>query len=82
AFMPGTGIRQLQAWDGDGLDITQAEDGTLYFTSNAGVVEVDANGLVQSRAVGVATISIINAGGQTDIPVVVQAPSNGATAVG
>ncbi|MGO8655740.1 hypothetical protein ACC771_08615, partial [Rhizobium ruizarguesonis] len=28
AFMPGTGIRQLQAWDGDGLDITQAEDGT------------------------------------------------------
>ncbi|MGO8657637.1 hypothetical protein ACC771_18790, partial [Rhizobium ruizarguesonis] len=46
------------------------------------VVEVDANGLVHSRAVGVATISIINAGGQTDIPVVVQAPSNGATAVG
>jgi VCBS repeat-containing protein len=75
------GLRQLKVTDVDGNDLTQAATGTRYFVSNAEVAEITADGLVRAKASGVARLSIVNAGGQTDIELKVQMPSQGATTI-
>jgi YD repeat-containing protein len=75
----GTGQRQLVVTDDSGADISSPDSGTLYFSSNSSIVTVSATGLVTAHATGQATVSILNLGGQTDIPVLVEEPlANGA----
>src|SRR5262249_9231206 len=82
AFVPLTGVRQLQVSTSEGFDITPASAGTLYFTSNSGVVQVSTDGFAQTGAEGEAIISVINGGFQADVPVSVSEPHVGATILG
>ena len=75
------GLRQLKITADDGTDITAASAGTQYFISNPTVASVTPDGLVVGLDPGVATISVVYNGGQTDIPLRVQVPSVGPTVV-
>jgi VCBS repeat-containing protein len=76
------GTRQLEISTPDGTDITSSSNGTLYFISNPNVATVSADGFVTGVAAGVADITAIYNGSEADIPIRVQDPSIGPTAIG
>lgn len=57
-------------------DITSAAAGTTYATSNATVVAVDADGVRQVLATGVAVVSALNSGLRDNVVFVVEDPAN------
>ena len=65
--------------DASQADVTFAERGTGYRTSNPAIATVDANGLVTARASGVALVSAVNEGalGVIRLQVVASGDSDG-----
>jgi hypothetical protein len=65
--------------DGSTGDVTAADKGTNYRTSNPAIATVDAGGLVTARASGVALLSAVNEGalGMLRIQVVTSGDSDG-----
>ncbi|WP_334407672.1 Ig-like domain-containing protein [Bradyrhizobium sp. AZCC 2289] len=76
------GQRQLDVATEDGIDVTTSDNGTRYFTSNPNIITVSSDGFVTGLASGVATISVIYNGSQSDIPIRVENPSFGPTLIG
>jgi hypothetical protein len=82
SLLSNGGTRQLDISTQDGTDVTPSADGTLYFTSNPDIATVTADGFVTGVNPGVATITAINNGSESDISVRVQVKSVGPTLVG
>jgi hypothetical protein len=65
--------------DGSTADVTAAEKGTDYRSSNPAIVSVDANGMATAHASGVALVSAVNEGalGMIRLQVVTSGDSDG-----
>jgi hypothetical protein len=81
-LLPHGAGRQFHVTGPDGSDVTAADSGILYFVSNPSVASVSAEGFVTGLNPGVATLSVVYAGGQLDVPLSVQAPTVGRTVRG
>src|SRR5262249_5809179 len=68
---PG-GLRQLRVTDVADQDLSAASAGTRYFVSNPNVISITPDGLVTAITKGVATIYVVNAGGQSQLEVSVE----------
>ncbi len=79
----GTGKRQLKVTSlFDDQDISSSDTGTKYFVSNSDVVEVSIDGLITAKAIGVATVTVINGYQQQTILIRIVAPNEGVFEIG
>ncbi len=79
AILPNGGTRQTVVKRGESGStyVNRAADGTLYFSGNADVADVTADGLITGRSVGETTVTVINRYAEDQMRVVVQPPMSG-----
>ncbi|MBX9640295.1 MAG: Ig-like domain-containing protein, partial [Mycobacteriaceae bacterium] len=86
ALVPNGGTRQIVTTLGVGrqIYITEASNGTLYFSGNSDIATVTANGLIQAHAEGETTVTAIYGYAEDIVRVKVDAPlsQNGTAVVG
>ncbi|MCB2028921.1 MAG: hypothetical protein KDH18_09735, partial [Rhodoferax sp.] len=75
-ILPDGGSRQIVVSLGETgrIYITEAADGTLYFSGNTDVVTVGANGLIEAAGEGSTSVTVINGYGEEVIQAQVQPP--------
>ncbi|MCB2002255.1 MAG: hypothetical protein KDH91_18690, partial [Rhodoferax sp.] len=75
-ILPDGGSRQIVVSLGETgrITITEAADGTLYFSGNTDVVTVGANGLIEAVGEGRTHVTVINGYGEEVIAVQAQPP--------
>jgi VCBS repeat-containing protein len=73
--------RQLKVSLPDDSAISEAASGTQYFISDSNVADINADGLIHSKTAGTAFITIVHAGSQHTITLVVQPAVTGPAAV-
>ncbi|HND23400.1 MAG TPA: putative Ig domain-containing protein, partial [Rhodocyclaceae bacterium] len=76
------GKRQILANLYGAMDLAPASSGTHYYVSNDQIISVSADGLISARQSGEATVTVINGGAETIIPVKVEKPFVGPTVLG
>ncbi len=78
----GGTTRQLIITSQDKTNYSAASTGTTYYSSNAQILDVSADGLIASRAPGVATVTVINGPAEKVIPIRVEVPQLGPVVLG
>jgi YD repeat-containing protein len=74
------GQRQLKVSLDNQVDLAAGSTGTVYYVSNPSVIQVSADGLIQAKDPGSATVTVVNGPAEAVIRVNVAAPHTGGSA--